>query len=215
MLFDLFKKNKKDPERIDEAPSPTETSSPPEAAITAWCRKNRSWSGTAKLFYDLADRGMPLFQTDAEAVSWLSERAGSDPSAATVLGLMHDYGLGIQQSDEEAIRLYRFAADHGLAAAQYSLGVIYYNGQGIPQSDQEALKWFKLAADQGDTSALRNLGLMYADGRGVTQSFEEAVRLYRIAADQGIARRNTVSASCTPTAGECPSPTRRPCVCGD
>ncbi|WP_369598664.1 CHAT domain-containing protein [Sinorhizobium meliloti] len=92
------------------------------------------------------------------------------------------------QSDTEAVRWYRLAAEQGLASAQNNLGVVYDKGRGVPQSDTEAVRWYRLAAEQGLASAQNNLGVMYDKGRGVPQSETEAVRWYRLAAQQDYAK---------------------------
>ena len=72
------------------------------------------------------------------------------------------------QSDTEAAKWFRRAADQGDALAQFYLGVMYNEGRGVPQDYAEAAKWYRLAADQGDAQAQYNLGLSYARGEGVT-----------------------------------------------
>ena len=49
------------------------------------------------------------------------------------------------QTDAEAAKWYRLAADQGDADAQINLGGMYHNGRGVPQNDAEAVKWFRLA----------------------------------------------------------------------
>ena len=56
---------------------------------------------------------------------------------------------GWPQSDAEAVKWYRKAAEQGHAAAQNNLGAMYANGQGVARSDAEAVKWFRKAAEQG------------------------------------------------------------------
>lgn len=41
------------------------------------------------------------------------------------------YGVGAPLDQARAARLYRFAAEQGLASAQYSLGRCYHEGTGI------------------------------------------------------------------------------------
>ena len=72
------------------------------------------------------------------------------------------------QSDTEAAKWFRRAADQGDALAQFYLGVMYNEGRGVPQDYAEAAKWYRRAADQGDAQAQYNLGLSYARGEGVT-----------------------------------------------
>jgi TPR repeat protein len=61
--------------------------------------------------------------------------------------------------DRKAARLYKLAADQGIAAAQYNLGVFYKYGRGgLSQNDREAARLYKLAAAQGFADAQSNLG---------------------------------------------------------
>ena len=98
---------------------------------------------------------------------------------------MYDKGKGVPQSDKEAVKWCRKAAEHGHAKAQSNLGIMYRKGLGVLQSDKEAVKWYQKAADQGSADAQCNLGITYADGRGLPQSDKEAVKWYQKAAEQG------------------------------
>ena len=78
------------------------------------------------------------------------------------LRAMYDNGAGVPQDHGEAARLYRLAADQGLANAQYNLGSMLYNGTGEPKDHAEAARLLKLAADQGHSQALDTLGRLTA-----------------------------------------------------
>ena len=98
---------------------------------------------------------------------------------------MYFHGEGVPQSDAEALRWLRKAADQGNAEAQYGIGYMYHNGKGVPQSDAEALRWNLLSAKQGYAKAQSNIGTMYYYGQGVAQDYTESLRWYRLAAGQG------------------------------
>ena len=66
------------------------------------------------------------------------------------------------QSDVEAARWCRKAADQGLALAQYNLGKMFEQGRGVAQSDVQAARWYRKAADQGHVQAQHKLGNMLA-----------------------------------------------------
>ncbi|MDO8605148.1 MAG: caspase family protein [Phaeospirillum sp.] len=100
-------------------------------------------------------------------------------------GLNYAIGKEVPKDEEKAARLFRKAAESGLAHAQHNLGVMYENGRGVPQDYAEAVKWYRKAADQGYATAQFNLGGMSYNGQGVPQDYAEAVRCYRKAADQG------------------------------
>ena len=114
-----------------------------------------------------------------------------DPKAMTGLAWCYSYGNGVEQSDNEAVKWYRQAADKDVAGAMFNLGVCYKNGRGVGQSDDEAVTWYRKAAEKDDTRAMTNLGVCYENGRGVEQSDEEAVTWFRQAADKDDARAMT------------------------
>src|SRR6266700_3891596 len=110
------------------------------------------------------------------------QRAGSD--GPTELTLTRDT---LAPPDErELARLYRVAADQGIAAGQAGLAAAYATGRGgLPKNEEEAVRLYKLAADQGNAAAQAGLGSFYAAGSGgLSKDEREVVRLYKLAADQ-------------------------------
>ena len=73
--------------------------------------------------------------------------------AQSNLGVMYEDGRGVEQSDAEAARWYREAAEQGYSPTQVYLGTQYSEGRGVAQSYSEALRWFKKAVEQGDADA--------------------------------------------------------------
>src|SRR5437879_5366095 len=55
----------------------------------------------------------------------------------------------------EAAKWYRLAAEHGHAAAQYSLADFYEHGSGVREDQAEAAKWYRRAAEKGHAAAQR------------------------------------------------------------
>lgn len=86
---------------------------------------------------------------------------------------------------KEAVGLFKYAAEQGIAKAQYNLGVIYERGRGVQQSQKVAFEWYEKAAEQSFANAQYNLGVMYTNGRGTKQSLNRAFELYEKAASQG------------------------------
>ena len=107
----------------------------------------------------------------------------------------------------EAARLYRIAAEQGIAGAQCRLGVLYAEGRGVERNDRESVRWFRLAASQGDAEAQASLGLSYGSGRGVSRDFVTAHMWLTLASEQltGMMQtrtqrfRNTIAAGMTTT----------------
>ncbi|MDB4809753.1 sel1 repeat family protein [bacterium] len=67
------------------------------------------------------------------------------------------------EDDAEALRLYRLAAEQGVAKAQHNLGVMYAKGEGVPQDYVEAYAWFSVAAAGGYADAANNRDVVAGD----------------------------------------------------
>ena len=61
---------------------------------------------------------------------------------------------------DDAVRLYRAAAERGYAGAQNSLGVMYSRGEGVLQDCERAAYWIGQAAASGYPAAISNLRLL-------------------------------------------------------
>lgn len=100
---------------------------------------------------------------------------------------------------EEAVRLYKEAAEKGHASAILSLGFMYDKGEGVRHDPEEAARYFKLAADNcmplffilrvGSTNnsigdnldpiAQNSLGELFDEGYGgFEKNHKMAVKLY-------------------------------------
>ena len=70
---------------------------------------------------------------------------------------MYEGGKGVAKDYEQAVYLYRKAADQGNAKAQYNLGLMYEGGKGVAKDDKQAVDWYRKAADQGNEDAKQAL----------------------------------------------------------
>ena len=87
---------------------------------------------------------------------------------------------------DEAVEMYRMAAEQGNVDAQVQLGHFYLTGDaGLKYDFVEAARWYRKAAEQGHALAQIRIGALYECGYGVSQDFVEAARWYRKAAEQG------------------------------
>ena len=86
---------------------------------------------------------------------------------------------------EQALDLFRKAAEQGNTTARNYLGLMYENGTGVEQSYEKAAEQYMITANQGDPIGQYNLAYMYYNGWGVPQSLETAAQLFRMSADQG------------------------------
>jgi len=69
------------------------------------------------------------------------------------LGEMYQFGNGVAQDYEEAIKWYRKAAEQGDKLGQYDLGIMYENGYGVAKDKSMAIEWYRKAAKQGQIDA--------------------------------------------------------------
>ena len=108
-----------------------------------------------------------------------------DADAMYELGESYNYGLGVEENEEQAVEWYRKAAELGHAGAMYGLGGCYYFGKGVEVNEEQAVEWYRKAAELGHADAMYELGECYYYGTGVTKNMEQAVKWYRKAAELG------------------------------
>lgn len=149
---------------LGKGPEPV---SPAQAQFDEGVRlyKAKDFAGAAKIFQKLADQ--------------------SNPKAQLQIGSQYEYGEGVRQSYEEAVRWYRKAAEQGNAAAQSNLGMMYEEGRGVRENWAEAVHWYRKSAEQGHVQGQFRLGRMYQFGMAVPQNRQEAIRWFDKAGDQG------------------------------
>ena len=125
----------------------------------------KSYSYAAPLYQQLADRG----------------RDG----AMNRLGYLYENGLGLAQSDPQAVAWYRKAAESGNPGGMNNLGKMYDTGRGVAKDDTQAIAWYRKAAEKGEPLGMTNLGVMYLNGQGVAKDDAQAVAWFRKAAEKG------------------------------
>lgn len=108
-----------------------------------------------------------------------------DPEAQKIIGIMFDYGQGVENDPQQALYWYTRSAEQGISAVQYQVGAKYFRGDGTEKNFDEAAIWWKQAAIGGQVDAQFNLGLMYSRGLSVEKDHLKAARLFKLAADQG------------------------------
>ncbi|WP_133166959.1 tetratricopeptide repeat protein [Solimicrobium silvestre] len=102
--------------------------------------------------------------------------------AQVILGMLYQYGRGLDMDYSKAISWYQKAANQGEVSAQDKLGSMYENGQGVAQDYKQAAFLYRKAADLGFADAQFHLGILYAIGGGVEQSYQQALAWYTKAA---------------------------------
>jgi TPR repeat protein len=104
-----------------------------------------------------------------------------DAEAEYELGRRYFDGTGLSQSETEAIKWFRKAADQGLAQAQAAIGSIYLGREDYTN----ATMWLDRAAQQGDPTAQSNLAVCYYIGYGVGRDKKKALLLFHEAMKGG------------------------------
>lgn len=127
------------------------------------------------------DKAVEFFKLGAEQGS-----AG----AALTLGDMLECGYVNKEkykiSDyDAAFKLFKIAADGGLAAGTHRMGMMYKDGRGVPQCIETALTMIADAAERGLNEARVDLYYIYRDGSGVEKNFEKAMSYLKTAVEDG------------------------------
>ncbi len=97
---------------------------------------------------------------------------------------------------EQAVELWKKAAQQGYAPAQYYLGWCYREGTGVKKDLKLAVDWYLKAANQGNIDAQLFLGEMYELGYEIRKDPKKAAFWYLLAAEQGDLRAQFNIADC-------------------
>ncbi len=93
----------------------------------------------------------------SEAIAALKTLVERDYAKAMVrLGDLYLQGEGVERKDQEALSLFRRAANQGDSDARLRLGDMYAIGRGVPQNNFQAYVWYSAAALSGNTAAKAN-----------------------------------------------------------
>ena len=132
---------------------------------------------------------LSTFLNSEDIIAYLSLGAKEGSTTAQFhLGIAYNEGKRVPQSFEQAVQLYRQAAQLSHAGATYNLAVAYSEGEGVPQNFEQAVQLYQQATLLGHAGAIYNLAVAYSEGEGVPQSFEKAVQLYQQATLLGHAK---------------------------
>lgn len=104
------------------------------------------------------------------------------PEAALQLATFYLHGIGVEQSEAEAARFYRFALERGVVdgLAAFQLGLIYNQGcPGLEADPKEAVRWWLVSAKLGNAIAMYNLGVMFMKGSGCTMDPNIAIQFFQ------------------------------------
>ena len=122
------------------------------------------------------------YATALEVYRSLAEQGNAN--AEYYLGVMSEFGHGVEKDSAATVTWYRKAAEGGSVLAQLKLGLIHDEGLGgVPQDRIEAIRWYRMAAEQGlIAEAMRKIGWIYHRGNGVPQDHTQAFFWFSLAA---------------------------------
>lgn len=101
-----------------------------------------------------------------QAVKFLRQNASDgDIAAITMLGNLHQLGLGVSRRPDTSVRLYSQAAFAGDIAARINLGHAYSRGEGVEKDAFLAYAWYNLARNGGSPVAQEYMSELLADHR--------------------------------------------------
>ncbi len=86
---------------------------------------------------------------------------------------------------EEAVRLYRLAAEKGNATAQFNLGCFHDEGRSVAQNATDAGKWFGRAAEEAHLDSIYQLSVLGTQGKGAKKNLAAAYQWFNLAAALG------------------------------
>ncbi|MDR2563533.1 MAG: hypothetical protein LBC98_06270 [Prevotellaceae bacterium] len=99
------------------------------------------------------------------------------------LGLCYRYGVGTEENEAEAFKIFSIAANRGYTAAKYNLALCHKQGYGTPLSQSEAYLWMLQAAEEENRNAEYEVGVMLLEGNGVSRDTEAGIRWLKKAAE--------------------------------
>ena len=120
----------------------------------------------------------------ADVAGELAENGSA--TAENTLGLMYEYGSGVQRDTAKALHYFMLAADQGNADAQNNVAIIYLFGNGTAVDASRAMEFAELSASSGNAGGENTLGYIYESGFGVlhTPRYDRALALFELAAAQ-------------------------------
>ncbi|HEV2964404.1 MAG TPA: tetratricopeptide repeat protein [Candidatus Angelobacter sp.] len=114
----------------------------------------------------------------------LPQTAGAEEQYRKAMGLLLTINPSVQERDE-ALTLFRSAAEQKYVPAQTALGTLYERGNLATQDIRQAISWYEKAANQGDWIAQLALGRIYFLGIGISRDTSTAKKWLRMGADSG------------------------------
>jgi len=97
------------------------------------------------------------------------------------LGLLFEYGRGVDQDDATALIWYERSAAQLFPDALYRLAILYDNGWGPLPDKKRALDLYLTAAENGHSLAQHDLAILYFQGADAPKNLLQAYKWLKIA----------------------------------
>ncbi|MCD7839129.1 MAG: tetratricopeptide repeat protein [Erysipelotrichaceae bacterium] len=104
------------------------------------------------------------------------------------LGYCYYYGKGVQQSYDDAYKVFIKAIDYGnISVSAWLIGNMYLEGHSVEVDHVKAIEYYEKAAHDGNTTVMEDLGYYYRVGKYVQQDQQKAIYWYTQSANKGSA----------------------------
>lgn len=107
------------------------------------------------------------------------------PQASHFLGVMHEYGLGVEQDFESAFEMYQRASNQNYAESTYHLALMHAYGRGTQQNFKAATALFDNGARNDHAPSTYYMGVIKLYGYGCEPNYNQAVNWFERAAGMG------------------------------
>jgi len=115
-----------------------------------------------------------------EAIKFFMNAAENGHASSSYnVGVMHYRGVGVLQSDTEAMKWLEEAKKNGHSGVQTGKVQTSFGGEYFQKGNSlKALEWFELGAQEGNIDALYNIGVVHLEGAGVSRDETRALEYF-------------------------------------
>lgn len=147
-------------DKIDKAPRGTEIC--PEYIFgtnSIDLQQNSAWLRALTIY--VKDYNVPFFPSKSPQEYMDAIAEDGDDEALLALGVLYMQGIGVDQSDEIAFKLFLRSAKQGNPIARAFVGHCYKSGVYVDANVAEAVKWYELSARLRYVEGYRFLNQLY------------------------------------------------------
>lgn len=127
-------------------------------------------------------RGLPAPAYAEAAALFRIAAEASIPQAMHNLATMHEYGTGVEQNFDAAMRLYRRAAELHYVESMYNLAMMYAFARGCERDFERARSLLETAAQSNHAPSIYYIGVFKTYGYGCEVNYIQAINWFERAA---------------------------------